>query len=262
MSIFVSIVSLLPQGSFGSLLNLIQHWSNILNVEFLLPGSLAALSVTLIAFLWEGQKNMGAKLAFRCWSTLVLILAIAVSIYPLAASIRKCHGFFESTRLKWVGYVESPTLNGLEYMHRSNPGDDAAIRFLNDHVPNQPCLMEFVGAGYNSWGSRFSIFTGIPALMGWDSHVHEWVGKQLDTDIYNRKAAVDQIYETTDLGLAKRMLDAYGVRLVMVGTIERNGAGGKAGYPTLGLAKFANFLPLIYKNPEVEIYYNPPPVRN
>lgn len=262
MSIFVSIVSLLPQGSFGSLLNLIQHWSNILNVEFLLPGSLAALSVALIAFLWEGQKNMGATLAFRCWSTLVLILAIAVSIYPLAASIRKCHGFFESTRLKWVGYVESPTLNGLEYMHRSNPGDDAAIRFLNDHVPNQPCLMEFVGAGYNSWGSRFSIFTGIPALMGWDSHVHEWVGKQLDTDIYNRKAAVDQIYETTDLGLAKRMLDAYGVRLVMVGTIERNGAGGKAGYPTLGLAKFANFLPLIYKNPEVEIYYNPPPVRN
>lgn len=262
LAVLISIIALLPQGSFGSLLSLIQHWCDSLNVEIFLPGTLAILAVTLISFLWEGQKNLGIKLAFRGWSTLVLLLALAISIYPLAASIRKCHGFFESARLKWVGYAESPTLDGLEYIHRANPGDDAAIRFLNDHVPDQPCLMEFVGAGYNSWGSRFSIFTGIPALMGWDSHVHEWVGKQLDTDIYNRKAAVDQIYETTDSGLAKRMLDAYGVRLVMVGTVERNGAGGKAGYPTLGLEKFASFLPLIYKNPEVEIYYNPPPVRN
>jgi len=64
----------------------------------------------------------------------------------------------------------------------------------------------------------------------------------------------------TDPVQAKRMLDAYGVRLVMVGTVERHGAAEKPGYPEAGLAKFQSFLPLIYKNPQVEIYYNPPSV--
>jgi uncharacterized membrane protein len=161
-----------------------------------------------------------------------------------------------------VGYAESPTLNGLEFIGRDRPGEAAAMRFLNDHVPDQPCLAEFVGAGYNTWGSRFSIFTGLPALMGWDGHVHEWVEvRHQDDDIASRKSAEDLIFRTTDAGLAKKTLDAYGVRLVIVGMVERFGAAAdRPGYPAAGLAKFSSFLPLIYKNPDVEIYYNPPAV--
>jgi uncharacterized membrane protein len=134
---------------------------------------------------------------------------------------------------------------------------------LNEHIPGQPCLMEFVGEGYNSWGSRFSIFTGIPALMGWDGHVNEWVGARQGDDIRNRRNANETIFGTMDVSLAKKYLDAYGVRLVMVGTVERNGVPGrKGGYPQAGLDKFSTFLPLIYKNPEVEIYYNPPTTQN
>ena len=198
-------------------------------------------------------------MAAYSWVALLVVVGLMVSIYPFAASVRKCHGYFNNIRQQWGGFVANPTLNGLSYIHRANPGDDAAIRFLNEHVPGQPCLLEFVGAGYNTWGSRMSIFTGIPALMGWDGHVGEWVGARLGDDIRNRVSATQQIYNTTDAQLAKRMLDAYGVRLVMVGTNEKHGAAGKPGYPAEGLAKFVGFLPLIYKNPQVEIDYNPPP---
>jgi uncharacterized membrane protein len=125
--------------------------------------------------------------------------------------------------------------------------------------------LEFVGEGYNSWGSRFSIFTGIPALMGWDGHVKEWIGSQpgMNSDIEKRFAATDEIFREKDPVVAKKYLDAYGVRLVMVGTVERFGVPGrKGGYPPEGLAKFSSFLPLIYKNPQVEIYYNPPAAKN
>jgi uncharacterized membrane protein len=121
--------------------------------------------------------------------------------------------------------------------------------------------LEFVGEGYNSWGSRFSIFSGVPALMGWDGHVREWVtGRQdLNEDVGQRFQATERIFRTNDPAEAKKYMDAYGVRLVMIGTVEHNGVPGrKGGYPAEGLAKFQGFLPLIYKNPQVEIYYNPP----
>jgi len=156
-------------------------------------------------------------------------------------------------------------LDGLGYIPRENPYDAAAMRFLNEHIPDQPCLVEFVGEGYNSWGSRFSIFTGIPALMGWDGHVREWLtGREgMDADINQRFQATEQIFKSTDVQVVKKTLDAYGVRLVMVGMLERSGVPGRrGGYPPEGLAKFSSFLPLIYKNPQVEIYYNPPPVQN
>ena len=208
----------------------------------------------------EKRKDMGRRMVSVSWGSLFAVLALMISLYPYAASIRKCHGFLNYYRQQWGGFVANPTLNGLSYIRRVNQPDDAAIRFLNEHVPGQPCLMEFVGAGYNTWGSRFSIFTGIPALMGWDGHVGEWVGARLGDDIRNRVNAVQEIFQMTDAAAAKKMLDAYGVRLVMVGTVERHGAAEKPGYSAEGLAKFQGFLPLIYKNPQVEIYYNPPSV--
>ena len=256
--IFISLIASIPQGN-GRGLALVQHWAVDLCVGFIFPAALAFALVSLGYLLMEGRKDIGRRMASYGWIALVAGLGLLVSIYPFAASVRKCHGFFNSIRQQWGGFVAGPTLNGLSYIHRSNPGDDAAIRFLNDHVPGQPCLMEFVGAGYNTWGSRMSIFTGIPALMGWDGHVGEWVGARLGDDIRNRVSAVQQIFNTTDAPLAQKMLDAYGVRLVMVGLNEKHGAAEKPGYLPEGLAKFAGFLPLIYKNPQVEIYYNPPP---
>jgi hypothetical protein len=58
--------------------------------------------------------------------------------------------------------------------------------------------------------------------------------------------------------LAKNLMDAYGVRLVVIGPLERGEADPRKRYDPDGLAKFSTFLPLIYKNPKVEIYYNPP----
>ncbi|HEY5039998.1 MAG TPA: hypothetical protein VIJ93_13095, partial [bacterium] len=257
--ILLSILSLLLQMGNGNGLS-IARWIENTAVDFVFPLVLTLIVSSVYHFLAGNQKNIGRNLFFGSWAGVFTLLLLMISIYPVAATARKCHGFFDAFRQRWVGYAEPLTLNGLEYIQRVNPADAAAIRFLNEHIPDQPCLMEFVGEGYNSWGSRFSIFTGIPALMGWDGHVGEWVGARQGDDIRERRNANETIFGTTDVQLAKKYLDAYGVRLVMIGTVERNGVPGrKGGYPPEGLAKFSAFLPLIYKNPQVEIYYNPPP---
>jgi hypothetical protein len=245
--------TLIPTVEFGSFLSVLKKWDAGVVGYFLIPLLLASAIVWGYVYLTERKKNTGVFFAFQSWNLLWVILLVMTLVYPVFATCRKCHGF-------WVGNSETPTLNGLAYMSKSNSADGAAIRFLNERVPGQPCLAELVGAGYNTWGSRFSIFTGIPALMGWDGHVREWVGQKQDLEISQRRNAEDTIFTTADLALAKKTLDAYGVRLVMVGSLERNGVPGqRGGYPPEGLNKFAQFLPLIYKNPGVEIYYNPPP---
>jgi uncharacterized membrane protein len=251
--------------SVGGVFSIFQRFGSDFSLGVLLPLVLTFLILVVLGLYLEKKKNIGQSFFYHSWTISLCLLLAMVSIYPFAATIRKCHGFFGVFQRQWTGYEETPTLNGLSYLPRVNPYDAAAIHFLNKSVPGQPCLVEFVGEGYNSWGSRFSIFTGIPALMGWDGHVKEWIGSQpgAESDIEQRFQATEQIFRTLDPVMAKKYLDAYGVRLVMVGTVERNGVPGrKGGYPQAGLDKFPTFLPLIYKNPQVEIYYNPPTVQN
>ena len=252
------ILPIFTVNDYTSFLYVIQRLFGRVDAGFLFPSSIAAISLIAVNFLLEQNKNRGLKIAFAGWKTLVLILGAMVMIYPLAGTIRKCHGFFPGNRARAMGYDEAPTLNGLSYLAKVNPYDAAAIRFLNDNVPGQPCLIEAVGMGYNTWGSRFSIFTGIPALMGWDGHVREWVGAREDSQITDRYNTTETIFNTHDVQLAKSLLDAYGVRLVVIGPLERGEADPRKRYDADGLAKFSTFLPLIYKNPQVEIYYNPP----
>ncbi len=257
------LLALLPISGFGGFFSVFQRWGADFSAATLTPLIWASLIIVGAVFYLEKKKNMARQVFYQTWTALLCLLLCMVAIYPVFATVRKCHGFLGYFQKQWIGYEESPTLNGLAYLLHANPYDAAAIDFMNRSIPDQPCLLEFVGEGYNSWGSRFSIFTGIPALMGWDGHVKEWVGSRMNSDIENRFQTTEQIFRMTDPVLAKKYLDAYGVRLVMVGTVERNGVPGrKGGYPAEGLNKFATFLPLIYKNPQVEIYYNPPAIKN
>ncbi|MGH7739883.1 MAG: DUF2298 domain-containing protein [bacterium] len=254
----VMILPLFTINDYTSLVYVIQRLFSGWDSAFLFPSSIVILVMIAVNFLMERRKNRGLRMAGIGWRSLVLLLAAMVMVYPIAGTLRKCHGFLPGTRARAMGYAESPTLNGLAYLSQVNPYDAAAIQFLNARVPGQPCLIEAVGLGYNTWGSRYSIFTGIPALMGWDGHVREWVGDHESPQIDQRYDATEMIYNTHDVQLAKSLLDAYGVRLVVVGPLERGETDPRKHYDPEGLAKFSTFLPLIYKNPEVEIYYNPP----
>ncbi|HET9869463.1 MAG TPA: hypothetical protein VFR02_03060, partial [bacterium] len=188
------VLPLFSVSDYTSVLYVVQRLFGRVDSGFLFPTAIVLIVMIAVDFLRERDPRRGLRSFRTGWGSLVLLLGAMALVYPLAGTWRKCHGFFSESRARAMGYHEAPTLNGLHYLAQVDPDDAAAIRFLNAHVPDQPCLIEAVGLGYNTWGSRYSIFTGIPALMGWDGHVREWVGQEEDREISMRYEATETIF--------------------------------------------------------------------
>jgi uncharacterized membrane protein len=129
--------------------------------------------------------------------------------------------------------------------------DYEAIRWLQDHVEGTPVVLEAQTVEYN-WGSRISIYTGFPTVVGWNWHQRQQRGWEAE-QVQNRVNDVLFIYNTPDIDTTLVFLEKYGVNLIMVGDLEH------AYYDPLGLTKFdrmvdQGYLRLIYERGSTRIY--------
>ena len=130
--------------------------------------------------------------------------------------------------------------------------DKDAILWMLRNVDGSPVILEGTTPGYR-WGSRFSIYTGLPAVQGWDWHQKQQRSVVPGVEIDRRLANVREIYDTGDLARAQKLLDHYGVSYIVVGPLEQ------AYYNPQGLAKFEKmvqqgYLQPAYANKSVKIY--------
>jgi uncharacterized membrane protein len=183
------------------------------------------------------------------WLALLVILVLAAVAYPLLASKGKIG----------LRFTEMPlSLDGMQYMDHAQytdngldlnlPGDAQAIRWLQQNVVGTPVVLEGRSPVYR-WGSRISIYTGLPTILGWDVHESQqrtgYAGM-----IQEREADVERAYSTVDPQQAEAILHKYQVRYVVVGGLER------AYYPAAGLTKFQTMpsLQSVYNADGVQIY--------
>ncbi|MEN4100391.1 MAG: hypothetical protein ROW52_10745, partial [Anaerolineaceae bacterium] len=82
------------------------------------------------------------------------------------------------------------------------------------------------------WGSRFTIYTGLPGVVGWNWHQRQQRGVVSSTWVTDRVAQIGEFYETTDMTIAENFIRRYDVEYIIVGLYER------AMYSALGLEKF------------------------
>ena len=106
--------------------------------------------------------------------------------------------------------------------------DYEAIRWLRTHVRGTPVVLEGVAAEYR-WGSRISVYTGLPAVLGWSGHQLQQRGNE---PIREARQHVRQMYESPDPARKLALLRQHAVRYVVVGALERSL------YPAAGLAAF------------------------
>jgi uncharacterized membrane protein len=112
--------------------------------------------------------------------------------------------------------------------------DYRAIRWLQANVPASPVIVEGHAPEYR-WGSRFSIYTGLPSVIGWNWHQRQQRTLTPDTWVWNRVNDVRDFYETANIAQARDFLEKYDVRYIIVGQMERNY------YVPGGLLKFDNY---------------------
>jgi len=128
------------------------------------------------------------------------------------------------------------------------PADAQAIRWMQDNVVGTPVVLEGRSPVYR-WGSRISIYTGLPTVLGWDVHQSQQRAGYAGM-IQERITDVERAYGTLNPQESLGMLRKYQVRYVIVGALER------AYYPATGIDKFRTMpeLRLAYDAAGVQIY--------
>ncbi|MCC6705167.1 MAG: glycosyltransferase family 39 protein, partial [Thermomicrobiales bacterium] len=161
--------------------------------------------------------------------TLPMVLAatvITLSLaYPLTATLPRLE-----TRAA-VGIGNETSLNALDWMSYATyqiPGgpliswqdDLAAINWMNENIEGSPVIVEAVIGAYRGNGSRFSIATGLPSVVGWERHQNQ----QRQPGVAGARAEeVRDFYQSTSRQEKIDFLVRYNVEYVIVGDLERYG---------------------------------------
>ena len=196
---------------------------------------LASGSAVAIAVLWRSLHGHGAAV----WRA-------GVAVLGLCALVTGWQGAYAVIREPRVASPR-PTLDGTAYLAAHDPREAAALEWLNAEVPGTPVIAEAWGDSYREF-ARVSMNTGLPAIVGWDYHVHQrshdW------PSIEARKADVARLYVSTDEKEVRGILARYRVRYVYVGQTELRMYGGDTARRLLG---FTGLLTPVFRNPEALI---------
>jgi uncharacterized membrane protein len=145
---------------------------------------------------------------------------------------------------QWLGHPElmkQQGLDGLGPLSRKNSAqvsgeqageladDVAAIQWLNDQVSGQPVILEAAGSSYSD-AARISTFTGLPTVLGWETHEWLWRTSSAMPDAYGtlvspRQADIRTFYTTTDPQERREQIERYQIAYIVVGQLERNAYG-------------------------------------
>ena len=147
---------------------------------------------------------------------LVAGLLLAASLYyPLGATLERTGWFREGHTFR------DNTLDGLAYIRDDAPGEYAAIQWLREEA-EYGRMVEAVGDDYSPYG-RVSAATGLPTILGWPGHEHQWRGS---TELFDGRAEeVAQIYQSPEPAAVRRLLEKYNIRYVYLGRRERASYG-------------------------------------
>ena len=169
--------------------------------------------------------------AFRIrgqWATAMVIAAVVVVLagatYPAFAISPRLHQ-------RWVPELSSGTLNALDWMDGAAlpsqgysgqaitfGSDREAIDWMNQNISGTPVIAEAAIGPYRCNGSRFTIATGLPTILGWERHEAQ---QRNPGDLGPRAEDVNLLYSSSDIGQKQAILDRYEVEYVVVGDLER-----------------------------------------
>jgi YYY domain-containing protein len=212
---------------------------------------LAAAVSALVAHDALRRARREIRVVWQC--AFVLLLAAALLYAAFATPARIKHRFDTS-----VG----STLDGSAFMTKaiySDKGrmltlanDLGAIRWMLDNVAGSPVVAELnTSPTLYGWGNRFAMFTGNPAIVGWDFHQRQQRGSVAHEEIEKRIADVQDAYRTRDPDRAYRILRRYGAEYLVVGELER-------AYFPRGQQKWAAregvLWDLVYRNEGTSVY--------
>jgi hypothetical protein len=98
--------------------------------------------------------------------------------------------------------------------------DFKAIRWMQDNIEGSPVIVEANVPEYR-WGSRYTIYTGLPGVLGWRWHQFQQRVSAENNQVDQRLFDITSFYLTQSIEEAADFLERYDVRYIVVGGLER-----------------------------------------
>ncbi len=202
------------------------------------------------------------RLTRTSWWTVFSLLVAASSVFTVMGPRARTTGddLYPRTGLEppaagRVGFPRTllprlridPTLDGLAWMRERLPDECEAVEWLRRSVGGQPVIAEATLEDYRYEYARISSNTGLPAVLGWWSHVDQRGYPFRDI----RRNDVSALYRSDDPEEIRTLAAKSGIDYVCVGATERRA------YTPAQLAKFDRMPGLFrpaFRNKTVTVY--------
>jgi YYY domain-containing protein len=170
------------------------------------------------------------------WETVFAVLVGGVLLFPLLGGLDKIQDRMAANAphtLDGMAYMEYAVYNDQGINYDLNQ-DYKAIQWMQDHVKGSPVIVEQNVTEYR-WGNRFTVYTGLPGVVGWNWHQRQQRASLPEEWVTGRVIEVNNFYATTDIQEAVDFLNKYNVSYIIVGQEE------EAVTPADGLKKFTEY---------------------
>ena len=278
ITIFVELFTL--EGDLGRMNTVFKFY---ILAWLLLGTSAAAATMGVLDELFGADKQLGSAAAtaddqgnvVHRPSSVVLLLrplfSIAMAIALFLAALYPAFAIPAKIRDRYVRDIPAG-LDGMAYMQVAERGEGSeeqegrshafplkwdyeAIKWMQDNVKGSPNIIEEGSARGNQyrWSGRFSIYTGLPTLVGWQWHQRQQRAAMDDRVVFERDDDVATFYRTPDPEQARLLLRRYQVKYIINGDMER------IYHTPAGQAKFQSLLTdgtirIAYQNEGTTIY--------
>jgi YYY domain-containing protein len=211
-----------------------------------------------VGWLWQGFALHRPRLRL-IWQIGLAILVGGTILCTVMMTINKIKDRMASNTaitLDGMAFMQTATYtDGIPYSGTATTmdlnQDYEAIRWMQENVLGSPVIVEANIPIYH-WGSRFTIYTGLPGVLGWDWHEIQQRGLVPSSWITDRQTDIAQFYTTTDPIQAQAFIQKYDVTYIIVGQYE------KLWYPGTGLEKFdslnGTLWERVYQSQDTAIY--------
>ncbi len=214
-----------------------------------------------VSAVWSWEKIRQRQTVRKVWQVALLFLLFLAALYPILA-----------TQAKWQIRMskEAPnTLDGMAFMPYVQYGDTnyagesvnislandyEALRWMQRNIEGSPVIAEAHGSNpYRSIANRVAMYTGLPAIVGWDWHQRQQRAVVPGSMVSSRIQDVNTLYNTPDIKQAMDILQQYNVGYIYIGELEH------AYYRPEGINKFqqmadSGLLKIVYQDNGVTIY--------
>lgn len=168
------------------------------------------LSVGVIFALWIiwqlVRKQYAATLAVLC-----LVAVVGGLAYPVLEIWNKTEGFephlgysLDGKRVFWESYPDA--MRAAEWLEKAELG------VMAEAVAEQ-------GGSYTTY-NLISTFSGMPSVLGWVGHEHQWRGG--GSEVGTRQQDLRELYSSKKQERINEIIDQYDIRYIVFGNYERD----------------------------------------